>query len=94
MRLAAERDERWAPGYYSVLFEDPDGIRLEVKFVPGTGLLAEGPQFDPPTTPDASPCWKIRARARTVDTAYASSMTRRVTLAARMTATACRAAGV
>ena len=24
----------WAPGYYSVLFEDPDGIRLEMNFVP------------------------------------------------------------
>jgi catechol 2,3-dioxygenase-like lactoylglutathione lyase family enzyme len=32
----------WAPGYYSVLFEDPDGIRLEVNFVPGRGLLEEG----------------------------------------------------
>jgi catechol 2,3-dioxygenase-like lactoylglutathione lyase family enzyme len=31
----------WAPGYYSVLFEDPDGIRLEINFVPGKGLLAE-----------------------------------------------------
>jgi catechol 2,3-dioxygenase-like lactoylglutathione lyase family enzyme len=31
----------WAPGYYSVLFEDPDGIRLEMNFVPGRGLLAE-----------------------------------------------------
>lgn len=30
----------WAPGYYSVLFEDPDGIRLEVNHVPGRGLLA------------------------------------------------------
>jgi len=29
----------WAPGYYSILFEDPDGIRLEVNFVPGKGLL-------------------------------------------------------
>ena len=29
----------WAPGYYSVLFEDPDGIRIEVNFVPGKGLL-------------------------------------------------------
>lgn len=32
----------WAPGYYSVLFEDPDGIRLEMNHVPGPGLLAEG----------------------------------------------------
>jgi catechol 2,3-dioxygenase-like lactoylglutathione lyase family enzyme len=31
----------WAPGYYSVLFEDPDGIRLEVNHVPGKGLLAQ-----------------------------------------------------
>jgi catechol 2,3-dioxygenase-like lactoylglutathione lyase family enzyme len=30
----------WAPGYYSVLFEDPCGIRLEVNHVPGKGLLA------------------------------------------------------
>jgi catechol 2,3-dioxygenase-like lactoylglutathione lyase family enzyme len=37
----------WAPGYYSVLFEDPDGIRLEVCFVPGAGLLAAGASFDP-----------------------------------------------
>ena len=29
-----------APGYYSVLFEDTDGIRLEVNHVPGKGLLA------------------------------------------------------
>jgi catechol 2,3-dioxygenase-like lactoylglutathione lyase family enzyme len=32
----------WAPGYYSVLFEDPDGIRLEVNFVPGKGLFESG----------------------------------------------------
>jgi catechol 2,3-dioxygenase-like lactoylglutathione lyase family enzyme len=30
----------WAPGYYSILFEDPDGIRLEANFVPGKGNLA------------------------------------------------------
>jgi len=29
----------WAPGYYSILFEDPDGIRLEMNHVPGKGLL-------------------------------------------------------
>lgn len=29
----------WAPGYYSVLFEDPDGIRIEVNHVPGKGNL-------------------------------------------------------
>jgi catechol 2,3-dioxygenase-like lactoylglutathione lyase family enzyme len=34
-------DGPWAPGYYSVLFEDPDGIRLEMNHVPGRGLLAD-----------------------------------------------------
>jgi catechol 2,3-dioxygenase-like lactoylglutathione lyase family enzyme len=37
----------WAPGYYSVLFEDPVGTRLEVNHVPGQGVLAEGVSFDP-----------------------------------------------
>ena len=40
VRGPEERD--WAPGYYYVLFEDPDGIRLEVNFIPGVGLLKEG----------------------------------------------------
>jgi catechol 2,3-dioxygenase-like lactoylglutathione lyase family enzyme len=34
----------WAPGYYSVLFEDPDGIRLEMNHVPGKGLLTDAPK--------------------------------------------------
>lgn len=33
------REDHWAPGYYSVLFEDPDGIRIEANFVPGKGHL-------------------------------------------------------
>jgi catechol 2,3-dioxygenase-like lactoylglutathione lyase family enzyme len=41
VRGPAESPE-FAPGYYSVLFEDPDGIRLEVNFVPGRGLLEPG----------------------------------------------------
>jgi catechol 2,3-dioxygenase-like lactoylglutathione lyase family enzyme len=32
----------WVPGYYSVLFEDPDGIRLEVNHIPGKGVFEEG----------------------------------------------------
>tara|TARA_B100000686_G_C16050892_1_gene599884 strand:- start:102 stop:554 length:453 start_codon:yes stop_codon:yes gene_type:complete len=36
----------WAPGYYYILFEDPDGIRLEVNFVPGQGLLDENNKFN------------------------------------------------
>jgi catechol 2,3-dioxygenase-like lactoylglutathione lyase family enzyme len=39
-------DGPWAPGYYSLLFEDPDGIRLEVNHVPGKGLLAPPPTTD------------------------------------------------
>ncbi|HSJ97668.1 MAG TPA: VOC family protein [Myxococcota bacterium] len=34
------QEDGFAPGYYSVLFEDPDGVRLELNFVPGKGLLA------------------------------------------------------
>jgi catechol 2,3-dioxygenase-like lactoylglutathione lyase family enzyme len=37
----------WAPGYYSLSFRDPEGIRLELNHVPGTGLLAEGAAFEP-----------------------------------------------
>jgi catechol 2,3-dioxygenase-like lactoylglutathione lyase family enzyme len=40
----------WAPGYFSILFEDPDGIRLEANFVPGAGNLAvitDGPLETP-----------------------------------------------
>lgn len=33
------REDGFAPGYYSVLFEDPDGIRIEVNHVPGKGHL-------------------------------------------------------
>ena len=36
----------WAPGYYYILFEDPDGIRLEVNYVPGQGLLNESTAFN------------------------------------------------
>jgi catechol 2,3-dioxygenase-like lactoylglutathione lyase family enzyme len=32
-------ESTWAPGYYSVLFEDPEGLRLEVNHVPGKGNL-------------------------------------------------------
>jgi catechol 2,3-dioxygenase-like lactoylglutathione lyase family enzyme len=37
--IRAPREDQWAPGYYSILFEDPDGIRLELNHVPGKGLL-------------------------------------------------------
>ena len=32
----------FAPGYYSILFEDPDGIRVEFNHVPGAGHLGKG----------------------------------------------------
>lgn len=43
--IHAPQEEPWAPGYYSVLFEDPDGIRIEFNHVPGAGLLAEGQEI-------------------------------------------------
>jgi catechol 2,3-dioxygenase-like lactoylglutathione lyase family enzyme len=39
--IRAPREDSWAPGYYSVLFEDPDRIRLEINHVPGRGLLKD-----------------------------------------------------
>ena len=46
-------EAEWAPGYYYVVFEDPDGIRLEVNYVPGKGLL----KGDTPITPTDDPDW-------------------------------------
>ena len=47
----------WAPGYYFIVFEDPDGIRLEVNYVPGKGLLAT----DQPMSPSDDPDWDQNA---------------------------------
>jgi catechol 2,3-dioxygenase-like lactoylglutathione lyase family enzyme len=38
----APQEDGYVPGYYSVLFEDPDGIRLEVNHVPGRGVFEPG----------------------------------------------------
>jgi catechol 2,3-dioxygenase-like lactoylglutathione lyase family enzyme len=38
----APQEDAFAPGYYSILFEDPDGTRLEINYVPGRGLLEPG----------------------------------------------------
>ena len=35
------QQDGFAPGYYSVLFEDPDGIRIEVNYVPGKGHFGD-----------------------------------------------------
>ncbi|MEH6550173.1 MAG: VOC family protein [Pseudomonadales bacterium] len=37
--IRSPQEDGYAPGYYSTLFEDPDGIRIEVNYVPGKGLL-------------------------------------------------------
>ena len=42
-----EDGSHFAPGYYSVLFEDPDGIRVEVNHVPGKGHFGEGGRLGP-----------------------------------------------
>jgi catechol 2,3-dioxygenase-like lactoylglutathione lyase family enzyme len=42
-----EDGSQFAPGYYSVLFEDPDGIRVEVNHVPGQGHLGPGGRLGP-----------------------------------------------
>ena len=44
----------FAPGYYYIVFEDPDGIRLEVNYVPGKGLFAGA---DGPLVPSEDPNW-------------------------------------
>jgi catechol 2,3-dioxygenase-like lactoylglutathione lyase family enzyme len=44
---APEEGARFAPGYYSVLFEDPDGIRVEVNHVPGKGHFGERGRLGP-----------------------------------------------
>ena len=40
--IHAPQQDGFAPDYYSVLFEDPDGIRIEANHVPGKGLLTPG----------------------------------------------------
>jgi catechol 2,3-dioxygenase-like lactoylglutathione lyase family enzyme len=42
----------WAPGYYSILFEDPDGVRLELNYVPGKGVFATEEQALPADYPE------------------------------------------
>jgi catechol 2,3-dioxygenase-like lactoylglutathione lyase family enzyme len=44
--VRAPEDGPWAPGYYSLSFRDPEGIRLEVNYVPGKGVLAEGASYN------------------------------------------------
>ena len=36
-----QEGSHFAPGYYSILFEDPDGIRVEFNHVPGKGHFGD-----------------------------------------------------
>jgi len=40
MRCHPPQEDGFAPGYYPVLFEDPDGMRIEVNHGPGRGHLS------------------------------------------------------
>ena len=37
----------WVKGYYYIVFEDPDGIRLEVNYVPKKGIFEKNNFFNP-----------------------------------------------
>ncbi len=45
--VRAPEEGPWAPGYYSILFEDPDGVRVEVNHVPGRGHFGRGGNLGP-----------------------------------------------
>jgi catechol 2,3-dioxygenase-like lactoylglutathione lyase family enzyme len=45
--VSPPKEGPWAPGYYYVLCEDPDGIRVEINYVPGHGVLADDAGFNP-----------------------------------------------
>ncbi len=49
-----EDGEEFAPGYYSVLFEDPDGIRIEINHVPGKGHFGDQGRLGPEGSGPAS----------------------------------------
>jgi len=40
-----EEGGHFAPGYYSILFEDPDGVRVEVNHIPGKGHFGDDGQL-------------------------------------------------
>ena len=37
----------WVKGYYYIVFEDPDGIRLEVNYVPNRVIFEKNAKFNP-----------------------------------------------
>lgn len=42
-----ESGSQFAPGYYSFLFEDPDGLRVEFNYVPAQGHFGPGGRLGP-----------------------------------------------
>ncbi|MCY4564456.1 MAG: VOC family protein [Gammaproteobacteria bacterium] len=48
-------EREWAPGYHFVVFEDPDGIRLETNHIPDKGLLAGETPAAPTNDPRQGP---------------------------------------
>ena len=42
-----EDRSQFAPGYYSILFENPDGIGVEVNYVPGKGHFGDKGRLGP-----------------------------------------------
>ena len=42
-----EEGGHFAPGYYSILFEDPDGLRVEFNHVPGKGHFGDKGRLGP-----------------------------------------------
>jgi predicted trehalose synthase len=53
--IRAPQEDGWAPGYYSLLFEDPDGVRLEINHVPGKGVFDTEEKAVSPVYPKSRP---------------------------------------
>ena len=45
--VSPAKEGHWAPGYYYVLFEDPDGMRIEFNYVPGKGHFGDEGRLGP-----------------------------------------------
>ena len=65
--IRAPQEDGWAPGYYSILFEDPDGVRLEINFVPGKGVFDTEEKAVNPVYPN-SPSRELTPRSSSSDT--------------------------
>ncbi len=59
-----EDGSEFAPGYYSILFEDPDGIRVEVNHVPGRGHFGDEGRLGPQGAGSGVALWERRTDRR------------------------------